>query len=138
MRFMILVKATKDSEAGKMPEQDMLEAMAEYHDQLAKAGVLLDGNGLHPSSKGFRIQYSGGKPAVIDGPFTETKELLAGYTMIQVKSREEAVEWAKRFPNPHNEDCHIEVRQMFELEELGESEAIDRFRDMGMGTGQKK
>jgi hypothetical protein len=133
MRFMILVKATKDSEAGVMPKEDMLKAMADYHEELAKAGVLLDGNGLHPSSKGWRIQYEGGKRTVVDGPFAETKELIAGFTMIQVKSREEAVEWTKRFPNPHYEDCHIEVRQMFELEEFGPSDQIDRFRDMDMG-----
>jgi hypothetical protein len=133
MRFMILVKATKDSEAGVMPKEDMLKAMADYHEELAKAGVLLDGNGLHPSSKGWRIQYEGGKRTVVDGPFTETKELIAGFTMIQVKTREEAVEWTKRFPNPHYEDCHIEVRQMFELEEFGASDQIDRFRDMDMG-----
>jgi len=132
MRFMILVKATKDSEAGVMPSQDMLTAMADYHEQLARAGVLLDGNGLHPSSKGWRIEYSGGKRAVIDGPFTETKELIAGYTMIDVKSREEALEWAKRMPNPHIEDGVIEIRQVYELEDFAPGEAIDRFRDMGI------
>jgi len=129
---MILVKATKDSEAGVMPSQDMLTAMADYHEQLARAGVLLDGNGLHPSSKGWRIEYSGGKRAVIDGPFTETKELIAGYTMIDVKSREEALEWAKRMPNPHIEDGVIEIRQVYELEDFAPGEAIDRFRDMGI------
>jgi len=133
MRFMILVKATKDSEAGVMPKEDMLKAMADYHEELAKAGVLLDGNGLQPSSKGWRIQYEGGKRTVIDGPFTEAKELIAGFTMIQVKSREEAVEWTKRFPNPHYEDCHVEVRQMFELEDFGPSDQIERFREMDMG-----
>jgi hypothetical protein len=136
MRFMILVKANRDSEAGVMPSQEMLTAMADYHEQLAKAGVLLDGNGLHPSSEGWRIEYSGGKRTVIDGPFTETKELIAGYTIIQVNSREEALEWAKRMPNPGNEDGTIEIRQMFELEDFGPSDAIDRFRDMGIA--QKK
>jgi len=136
MRFMILVKATKDSEAGVMPKEDMLKAMADYHEELAKAGVLLDGNGLQPSSKGWRVQYQGGKRSVVDGPFTEAKELIAGYTMIQVKSRAEALEWTRRFPNPTigGTDCEIEVRQLFELEDFGESETIDRFREIGLGT----
>jgi len=131
---MILVKASKDSEAGVMPSQEMLTAMADYHEQLAKAGVLLDGNGLQPSAKAWRIEYSGGKRTVIDGPFTETKELIAGYTIIQVKSREEALEWAKRMPNPHLEDGTIEIRQMFELEDFAAGEAIDRFRQMGIAS----
>jgi hypothetical protein len=130
MRFMILVKASKDSEAGVMPKEDMFKAMADYHEELAKAGVLLDANGLQPSSKGWRVKYSGAKRTVFDGPFTEAKELIAGYTIIQVKSREEALEWTRRFPNPHYEDCEIEVRQMFELEDFGSSEQVDRFRDM--------
>ena len=100
MRFMILVKATKDSEAGVMPPEELFHAMADYHEQLAKAGVLLDANGLQPSSKAWRVKYSGDKRTVTDGPFTETKELVAGYTIIQVKSREEAMEWVRRFPNP--------------------------------------
>ena len=134
MRFMILVKATKDSEAGVMPSQEMLTAMAGYHEQLAKAGVLLDGNGLRPSSQGWRIEYSGGKRTVIDGPFTETKELIAGYTVLQVKSREEALEWAKRMPNPHLEDGTIEIRQMYELEDFAAGDAIDRFRQLGIAS----
>jgi len=134
MRFMILVKANKDTEAGTMPSEDIFKAMAEYHEELAKAGVLLDANGLQPSSKGWRIKYSGGRRMVIDGPFTEAKELVAGYTIIQAKSREEAVEWSKRFPNPHNEDSAIEVRQMFELEDFGDIEGVDRFRKLGVGT----
>jgi hypothetical protein len=134
MRFMILVKATKDSEAGVMPPEDMLTAMADYHEELSKAGVLLDGNGLHPSSKGWRITWSGGKRTISDGPFAETKELIAGYTIIQVKSREEAFEWAKRFPNPSVEDGEIEVRQMFELEDFSQGEAVERFREMEVGT----
>jgi hypothetical protein len=133
MRFMILVKATKASEAGVMPTEDLLTAMAEYHEQLAKAGVLLDGNGLHPSSKGWRITWAGGKKTIVDGPFAETKELVAGYTIIDVKSREEALEWTKRFPNPSFDDGEIEIRQMFELEEFGDSAVIERFRDMDMG-----
>ena len=135
MRFMILVKATRDSEAGVKPTEDLFDAMAGYHEQLVKAGVLLDASGLQPSSKGWRIKYSGGKRTVIDGPFTEAKELIAGYTVIQVKSREEAMEWVRRFPNPSidGKDGEIEIRQMFELEDFGESEAIDRFREMGVG-----
>jgi hypothetical protein len=134
MRFMILVKATKDSEAGAMPAEEMLATMADYHAELSKAGVLLDGNGLKPTSKGWRITWTAGKRAVSDGPFAETKELIAGYTIIQVKSREEAFEWTKRFPNPGLEDGEIEIRQMFELEDFAEGDAIERFREMGMGT----
>ena len=136
MRFMIIVKATKDSEAGVMPEEKLLADMASYHEELQKAGVLLDGSGLQPSKKGWRIKYSGGKRSVIDGPFTETKELIAGYTLIQVKSREEAMEWTRRFPNPAigGKDGEIEVRQLFELEDFGPSETVERFRDMGMGA----
>ena len=137
MRFMILVKASTESEAGVMPSQEMLVAMADYHEQLAKAGVLLDGNGLHPSSKGWRIVHSGGKRTIVDGPFAETKELIAGYTIIQARSPEEALEWAKRMPNPHDENGEIELRQMFELEDFGPSEAIDRFREMRVGGVQK-
>ena len=134
MRFMIIVKATKDSEVGVMPEEKLIAAMATYHEELAKAGALLDASGLQPSSKGWRIKYSGGKRTVIDGPFTETKELVAGYTLIQVKSREEALEWTKRYPNPYLKDGEIEVRQLFELEDFGASDAIGRFRDIGIGT----
>jgi hypothetical protein len=136
MRFMIIVKATKDTEAGVMPEEALISAMATYHEELVKAGVLLDASGLHPSSKGTRIKYAGGKRTIVDGPFTEAKELIAGYTLIQVKSREEAMEWAKRFPAPHGEqaDGEIELRQLFELEDFGPSEAIERFRDMGEAT----
>jgi hypothetical protein len=140
MRFMIIVKATKDTEAGVMPTDDKLIAeMATYHEQLAKAGALLDGSGLQPSSKGWRIQYDGQKRRVIDGPFTETKELIAGYTLIQVKSREEAMEWARRFPNPSIDggEAVIEVRQLYELEDFGEGEAVDRMRELRIG-GEKK
>jgi len=133
---MIIVKASKDSEAGIMPQPDMLSTMADYHQELAKAGVLLDANGLHPSSKGWRIRYEGGKRRVIGGPFAETKELVAGYTIIQVKSREEALEWARRFPNPHGEDCEIEVRQLFELEDFTQGEAIEKFRDMRVAAAR--
>ncbi len=135
MRFMMMVKATQDTEAGVMPEEDLIAAMATYHEELAKAGVLLDASGLQPSSKGWRIKYSGDKRTVIDGPFTETKELIAGYTLIQVKSRAEAMEWAKRFPNPavDGKAGEIEVRQLFELEDFGPSEAVERFRDIEVG-----
>ena len=137
MRFMILVKATKDSEAGARPPEELFAAMADYHEQLVKAGVLLDASGLQPSSKGWRVKYSGGKRTIVDGPFTEAKELVAGYTLIQAKSRAEALEWTRRFPNPQGEgkDAEIEVRQLFELEDFAEGEAVERFRDMGIGTG---
>jgi len=136
MRFMIIVKATKDSEAGAMPEERLIAEMASYHEELVKAGALRDASGLQPSSRGWRIKYSGGKRTLIDGPFAETKELIAGYTIIQVKSRQEAIEWTTRFPNPAGEgkNGEIEVRQLFELEDFGPSEAIGRFRDMGVGT----
>jgi hypothetical protein len=134
MRFMIMVKANHDTEAGKMPEEKLLAAMAKYHEDLAKAGVLLDATGLHPSSRGWRVRYSGGKRTVVDGPFTETKELIAGYTLIQVKTKEEGMEWARRFPAPFGEDQvgEIEVRQLFELEDFEPSESIDRFREMDL------
>jgi hypothetical protein len=134
MRFMILVKASKESEAGAMPEEKLIAAMATYHEELAKAGVLLDATGLQPTSKGFRVKYSGAKRTVVDGPFTETKELIAGYTLIQVKSKEEAMEWVRRFPNPHLDDGEIEVRQLYELEDFGPGETTERFRDMGLAT----
>lgn len=138
MRFMIIVKATKDTEAGSMPEETLIAAMATYHEALAKAGVLLDASGLQPSAKGWRIRYAGDQRIVTDGPFTESKELIAGYTLIQVKSRAEALDWTKRFPNPVGEgaEAEIEVRQLFELEDFGSSEAIDRFRDIGVGTAK--
>jgi hypothetical protein len=138
MRFMIIVKANKDSEAGVMPEESMIAAMAAYHEELAKAGVLVDASGLQASSKGWRIRYSGGQRTVVDGPFAETKELIAGYTTIRVDSREEALEWTKRFPNPAGEgkDAEIEVRQFFELEDFGPSEAIDRFRKIEAEKGE--
>jgi hypothetical protein len=135
MRFMILVKANSDTEAGVPPEEKLLAAMATYHEQLAQAGVLLDASGLQPTSKGVRIRYSAGKRLLIDGPFTESKELIAGYTLIQVQSREEALEWARRFPAPfgEGEDGEIEIRQLFDLEDFGPSEAIQRFRGLGVG-----
>ena len=132
MRFMIMVKGDKNTEAGKMPEEGLIAAMAAYHEELVKAGVLLDASGLQPTSKGWRIKYDGAKRRVVDGPFTESKELVAGYTIIQVKSREEALEWSKRFPNPFGEgtDSEIEVRQMFELDDFPPSHAVERFREL--------
>jgi hypothetical protein len=134
MRFMIMVKGNKDSEAGVKPDEKLFAEMADYHEQLAKAGVLLDASGLQPTSKGFRVKYSDGRRTVVDGPFTESKELIAGYTLIQVKSREEALEWAKRFPAPFGDaDAEIEVRQLYELEDFEPSEAMERFRDINIG-----
>lgn len=133
MRFMIIVKANADSEAGVMPGEDLLSAMQKYHEELANAGVLLDASGLKPSSQGWRIRYSGSKRIVVDGPFAETKELIAGYTIINVKSREEALEWTRRFPNPTldgSSACEIEVRPLYELEDFGDSPAVERFREM--------
>jgi hypothetical protein len=138
MRFMILVKATAASEGGAMPGEALLAEMGAFHEELAKAGVLLDGNGLKPSSAGFRVHYDGDQRRVVDGPFTETKEIVAGYTMIQVRSREEALEWARRFPNPSIDGgvAQIEVRPMFELDDFaapGASPALDRMREIGLG-----
>ena len=132
MRFMMIVKATKDSEAGVMPQEKLIAAMATYHEELVKAGALLDASGLQSSAKGARIRFAGGKRTVIDGPFAETKELIAGYTIIQVKSKEEAIEWAKRMPNPAGEEkeSEIELRQLFELDDFGPSEAVERFREI--------
>jgi hypothetical protein len=119
MRFMIIVKATKDSEAGVMPSKQLLTEMGRFNEELVKAGVMLAGEGLHPSSKGARVRFSGRTRTVIDGPFAETKELLAGFWLWQVKSKEEAIEWVKRCPNPHNEETEIEIRQVFEAEDFG-------------------
>jgi hypothetical protein len=120
MRFMVLVKADKNSEAGVLPDQKLLAEMGNYNDQLVKAGVMLAGEGLHPSSKGARVRFSGDKRTVIDGPFTETKELIAGFWMFQVKSKEEAIEWVKRAPNPFpGTESEIEIRQVFEAEDFG-------------------
>jgi len=134
MRFMIIVKATQDSEAGVMPPEELFQAMATYHEELQKAGVLRDASGLQPSSKGWRIQYRGNQRTVVDGPFAETKELIAGYTLIETKTREEALEWSRRFPNPHLHDGDIEVRQLFELEDFEPSPAIERFRELDAVT----
>ncbi len=140
MRYMIVVKATKDSEAGVMPTEDLIAQMASYHEELAKAGVLVDACGLQRSEKGWRIRYRGAKRTVIDGPFAETKELIAGYTLIQVKSRDEAIEWTRRFPNPtlDGSDCEIEVRQLFGLDDFGPSDAVERFRELGVGGVEER
>ena len=119
MRFMIVVKADKNSEAGMMPSQELLADMGNYNEELAKAGVLLAGEGLHPSSKGARVKFSGAERTVIDGPFAETKELIAGFWLWQVKSKEEAIAWVKRCPMPHNTETEIEIRQVFEAEDFG-------------------
>ena len=120
MRFMVIVKATKDSEAGALPSEELLTAMGKYNEELAKAGILLAGDGLQPSSKGARVRFSGPKRTVVDGPFAETKELVAGFWMWKVKSKEEAIEWVKRCPNPMPGDSEIEIRQVFEAEDFGE------------------
>ena len=119
MRFMVIVKANKDSEAGIMPTQELLAEMGKFNEELMKAGVLLAADGLQPSSKGKRVRFSGATRTVIDGPFTEAKELIAGFWLWQVRSMEEAVEWVKRCPNPHNGESEIEIRQVFEAEDFG-------------------
>jgi hypothetical protein len=132
MRFMIIVKATADTEAGVMPAEALIAQMAGYHEELARAGALLDGSGLKPSSAGWRIDYDGERRSVVDGPFAETKELIAGYTLIQVASREEALAWTRRFPNPAGEgrSAQIEVRQLFELEDFEPGAAVERFHTL--------
>ena len=119
MRVMVMVKATKESEAGGMPGTEMLAAMGSFNEELVKAGVMLAGEGLHPSSKGKRVRFSGAQRTVVDGPFAETKELVAGYWLWQVKSMEEAVEWVRRCPNPMESDSEIEIRPVFEAEDFG-------------------
>jgi hypothetical protein len=121
MRFMVMVKANADSEAGVMPSQELLTAMTQYNEELVKAGVLLAADGLQPSSKGKRVRFSGDKRTVVDGPFAETKELIAGFWIIQVKSLEEAVEWVKRCPNPMEGESEIEIRQVFDPDDFGEA-----------------
>mgnify|MGYP001255512974 CR=1 FL=1 len=136
MRFMILVKATRESEAGATPGEALFAAMADFHEQLARAGVLLDAAGLQPSARAWRVQYDGAQHRVIDGPFAETKELVAGYTLIQTRSRDEALEWTRRFPNPAVDGgiAEIEVRQLFELDDFAPSPGVNRFRELGLGT----
>jgi hypothetical protein len=120
MRFMVIIKADKDSEAGVMPDQQLLTDMGKYNEELVKAGVMLAGEGLHPSSKGARVKFAGSKRSVVDGPFPETKELIAGFWLFQVKSLDEAIEWVKRAPNPFpNKESEIEIRQVFEADDFG-------------------
>ena len=132
MRFMMIVKANEDSEAGVMPDEKLLTEMGNFNDELIKAGIMLAGEGLQPSSKGARVRFSGSKRSVIDGPFAETKELIAGYWLIQVKSREEAIEWAKRVPAPHgvDQEGEIEIRQLFEVDDFPPSAAVERVREL--------
>jgi hypothetical protein len=136
MRYMIVVKATAHSEAGEMPPREMFDEMAAYHERLAAAGVLVEGSGLQPSSKGFRIEWSGGQKTVTDGPFSETKELIAGYTIIKVSSEDEARRWAMEFPNPSLEDGAIEVRRLFTYDDFDDNltpETRARFEKLDMG-----
>lgn len=139
MRVMVIIKATKNSEAGVMPDEKLLAAMTEYNEQLSKAGILLAGEGLHPSSKGARVRFSGTKRTVIDGPFTETKELIAGFWLWQVKSMQEAIDWLKRCPNPHLEETDVEIRPVFEAEDFGTEftpELREREAKLQMQIGQ--
>ena len=119
MRFMVIIKSDAKSEAGEMPSERLLTEMGKYNEELVKAGVMLAGEGLHPSSKGARVRFSGAKRTVSDGPFPETKELIAGFWLIQVKSKEEAIEWVKRIPNPDDAETEVEIRQVFEAEDFG-------------------
>jgi hypothetical protein len=121
MRFVVLVKASKDSEAGVMPNQELLSAMGNYNEELVKAGVMLAGEGLHPTSKGKRVRFAGSSRTVIDGPFAETRELVAGFWLWQCRSMDEAVAWLKQCPNPHPDECEVEIRPIFEAEDFGEA-----------------
>jgi hypothetical protein len=138
MRFMIIVKATKDSEAGVMPEDKLIAEMGKYHEELAKAGLLVDASGLKPTSAGWRIRYDGSKRSFVDGPFPETKELIAGYTIIKTRTREEALEWIKRYPNPahHNGVGEIEARQIYEMDDFEQTEAVQKFRELELPSQQ--
>jgi hypothetical protein len=121
MRVMVIVKASKDSESGVMPDTELLAAMGKFNEDLVKAGVMLAGEGLHPSRRGVRVRYSGASRSVVDGPFAETKELVAGFWLWQVRSMDEAIEWARRCPNPHPEDCEVEIRPVFESDDFGDA-----------------
>jgi hypothetical protein len=141
MKVMVIVKATKDSEAGVMPSKELITAMGKYNEQLVKAGIMLAGDGLKPSSKGKRVRFEGERRSVIDGPFTETKELIAGFWIWQVRSMEEAVEWLKRCPNPHCEDSEVEIRPLFEAADFGENltpEAKEREQRLRKQMAEKK
>ncbi|OWQ85272.1 hypothetical protein CDN99_22285 [Roseateles aquatilis] len=136
MRYMIIIKATPGSEAGDAPTEALIDEMATFHEELARAGVLLEGMGLHPSREGWRVQHAAdGTRRIVDGPFAETKELIAGFTVIQVRSREEALEWSRRFPAPHGRRvaAEIEIRRVKEIEEVGAAESMNRFRAIGLG-----
>ena len=142
MRFMLIVKSNPQFEAETTvdPDPAVLHAMTVYHEELARAGVLLDGSGLHPSRKGWRVVYGAGAPHIVDGPFAEAKELIAGYTLIQVRSREEALEWSRRFPNPagQGKDAVIELRQLYELEDFPPSEPLEDFKKLDAMQGNKR
>ena len=145
MRFMVIVNASKESEAGIMPPPELFEQMGRFNEEMVKAGVMLDANGLQASAKGARVRFPAGKAGqttgprtVIDGPFAETKELVAGYWILQVKSKAEAIEWVKRCPNPHDEASEIEIRQIFELEDFGASEAVEHHRELGEQLAKKR
>ena len=139
MRFMMIVKASKESEAGVMPTDEMIATMSKFNEELLKAGVLVDLSGLQPTSKGFRVKFSGGKRTIVDGPFAESKELIAGYWVINVKSREEAFEWAKKVPAPQEHgEGELEVRQFFELEDFAPSPAVDQARELEKKMAAKK
>ena len=132
MRFMIMVRANHISESDALPDEGIVTQMTDYHERLAAAGFLVDANGLRPSKLGWRVKYKGGKPAVVDGPYSETKELIAGYTIINVPDRATAIEWTRQFPAPFGPEleCEIEVRQMFELDDLRPGEAVERFKQL--------
>ena len=138
MKYMMIVKATKDSEAGVMPSEEMLATMANYNEQLVKAGVLVDATGLQSSSKGFRVRYQAGKKTMVDGPFPETKELIAGYWVIKVNSEQEARDWAMRIPNPYNQDGEVEVRRLFDLDDFGQSDAVEHHRQVEKELAKQK
>ena len=146
MRFMVMIKANKESEAGVMPSTELLAEMGKYNEELVKAGVMLAGEGLQPSSKGARVKFSGAKRTVIDGPFAEAKELIAGFWLIQVKSKDEAIEWVKRIPNPDDAPFEVEIRQVFEAEDFGEMaakvpevfEAERKFREGAKGQREER
>ena len=141
-KFMVFVPASEESEAGVLPPEEVLDAMTTYNEELAKAGVMLDGNGLHPTSKGARVKFSGGKATVIDGPFTEAKEIIAGYWLIHADSKDEAIEWIKRAPfaefTKAGGEVELQVRQVYELGDLGEGEAIDRAREVEKRLGRER
>ena len=139
MRFMMIVKASQKSEAGQMPSEKLLSAMGKYNEELMKAGALIDLSGLKPTSKGARVKFSGEQRTVVDGPFAETKELIGGYWIIQAKSLEEAIAWAKRAPNPcENDEGEIEIRPFFEVEDFAPSEAVDRALALGKELAKSK